>query len=291
MKKHQTAFFILVILGNLALGANKFWEKQEYTEWSEKEVLVLMNKSPWSQRVKLRLRNLASLGGDPGYDHRQDMVLDRTTARERLGEQWARDGGVEAVQGSSEAGVGAAAAKPNDVFGTVAEEERRVMSTRRVGIAHPDDTFLLPVTLRWYALPLRHAVIRWEFLRKNKKVHWKTPEHYTIGLSGLPAEMFPSDQERLKAIGERLRLETFLKIKGREPIPCHGLFVKRSEVIDLRAAPWRDAVEVYMMFSREGSNQVTLADKKVEFVTRIGSLQVKRKFKLKDMVYNGKLEL
>ncbi len=36
---------------------------------------------------------------------------------------------------------------------------------------------------------------------------------------------------------------------------------------------------------------ITSEDRKVEFVTKIGSIKVKRKFKLKDMVYNGKLEL
>ena len=277
MKKHQTTFFILFVLGSVALGANRFWEKRKYTEWSEKEVLVLMNKSPWSQRMKVRIPNLVSLGGDPGYEDRQDLMIDRTTARERYGRYWARYPEV--------------AQRTSDVLGPVAEEDNRGLNTRNMHAAHPDDTVFLPLTLRWYALPLRHAVIRWEFLRKNKKVHWKGPKYYTVSLSGLPAEMFPSDQERLKAVGERVRLHTFLKIKGREPIPCHGLFIKRSEVIDLRTEPWRDAVEVYMMFSREGGNQITLAEKRVEFVTRIGSLEVKQKFKLKDMAYNGKLEL
>ena len=46
-----------------------------------------------------------------------------------------------------------------------------------------------------------------------------------------------------------------------------------------------------MMFPRTGSYEITLADKKVEFVAQVGSLKVKRKFKLKDMIYNGKLEL
>ena len=125
---------------------------------------------------------------------------------------------------------------------------------------------------------------------------WVPPpprEHYTIGVSGLPSELFPSDQKRLRALSEHLMSESFLKIKGREPISAEGLFMKRSEVTDIRAAPWRDAVELYVSFPRgqKSSHVITLVDKKVEFVMRIGSLKVKRKFKLKDMVYNGKLEL
>jgi hypothetical protein len=116
-----------------------------------------------------------------------------------------------------------------------------------------------------------------------------------IGVSGLPARMFPSHPDGLKSVSERLKSESFLKIKGRKPIPADAVLIpeKRSEVVDVRDGPWSAAVEVYLVFPRgqKGNDVITLADKKVEFVTQIGSLNVKKKFKLKNMVYNGELEL
>ena len=86
--------------------------------------------------------------------------------------------------------------------------------------------------------------------------------------------MFPRDPDRLKLVSEHLKSESFLKIKGREPIPADAVIFpgKRSEVVDIRAGGWRAAVEIYVVFSRgqKGSQVITLADKKVDFVTRIG---------------------
>ena len=57
--------------------------------------------------------------------------------------------------------------------------------------------------------------------------------------------------------------------------------------------PALPAADIYFMFLRQGEGRelVTLKDKQVEFVTQIGPLKAKRKFKLKDMVYKGKLDL
>jgi hypothetical protein len=140
-----------------------------------------------------------------------------------------------------------------------------------------DDAFFLPLTVRWYALPIRHAIDRRAALRPEAKQVWNSVqagELYLIGVSGLPAHMFPRDPDRLKVISEHLKAESFLKIKGREPIPADAVIVpgKRSEVVDVRDVAWRAAVEIYVVFSRgqKGSQVITLADKKVDFVTRIG---------------------
>jgi hypothetical protein len=46
---------------------------------------------------------------------------------------------------------------------------------------------------------------------------------------------------------------------------------------------------VYFLFPR--SEAITLEDKEVEFETKLGPMEIKRKFKLQDMVFGGKLEL
>lgn len=45
--------------------------------------------------------------------------------------------------------------------------------------------------------------------------------------------------------------------------------------------------DIYMAFPKT----ITLDDKEFEFQTKIGAMNIRKKFKLKDMVYNGKLEM
>ena len=273
MQRHPTTFLMLFVLGSLAFGANPFWEEKKYTDWDEKEILILMNKSPWAQRVEVRLRNRMSAEAGPDYSNREELLPDSYDEKRPL-QSYFEEMERENVNSSH-----------------VFTAEKTGLGVRSEG-DYNDDTSLFPVTIRWYALPIQQASLRWEFLKRNAAAVWIEPEEaYAIGLSGLPPELFPSDQERLNPMSERLRSETFLKIQGREPIPCQRLAIRRSEVLDIRAAPWRDAVEIYMMFPRTSDHEITLADKQVEFVTHISKLKVNRKFKLKDMVCNGKLEL
>jgi hypothetical protein len=46
-----------------------------------------------------------------------------------------------------------------------------------------------------------------------------------------------------------------------------------------------------ILFTFPKTTPISLDDKEVEFVSRLGPLEIKRKFKLKDMVYQGRLEL
>jgi hypothetical protein len=48
---------------------------------------------------------------------------------------------------------------------------------------------------------------------------------------------------------------------------------------------------VELIFSFPRTDPATLEDKEIEVSLKLGELELKRKFALKDMVYNGKLEL
>jgi len=51
----------------------------------------------------------------------------------------------------------------------------------------------------------------------------------------------------------------------------------------------KDGSTILFTFPRTAA--ISLNDKEVEFVTRFGPMEIKHKFKLKDMVYQGRLEL
>jgi hypothetical protein len=70
-----------------------------------------------------------------------------------------------------------------------------------------------------------------------------------------------------------------LVVKGKEPIKPVDFMLEEN-------GPSREA-----LFAFPKTNPITEEDKEVEFNLRIGDIYIKQKFRLKDMVFNGKLEL
>ncbi len=156
------------------------------------------------------------------------------------------------------------------------------------------------MTVRWCsALPIKQALAAHRFGSKAQEDEDLKREetHYTIGLTGATEALFSGagsesepNPDPWKAITARLKADSILKISGREPIQAVEIQLRNSpdlDVVDAREGG--EQPEILVMFRR--SQAITLKDKQVEFVTRVDRQKVKRKFKLKDMVYNGELTL
>jgi len=132
-------------------------------------------------------------------------------------------------------------------------------------------------TVRWEsALPVRDAM-------KAKKTAGMD-ENYILALVGdIPAASVPSDddsaaerQQKMDVLKESTRLERRddplelqqVKIAPRTPLSPSGTLYYFSRVLPIAAE-----------------------DKQVTFVTKVGPLEVKCKFTLRDMLYHGNLEL
>ena len=191
MKKYSVAFFVVFVVGTVALwGGGKFWEKREHTQWSEKEVLQIMNKSPWVRRVELRLAGRMSLDVAPEKGDRAWLDPDRTSPRRNWDDrrlQW------EAETGNSSDGIFGTFESAEDKA-EAAERSRPDFTQRRIGPSHEEDSFLVPVMIRWYALPIQHAISRWEFLRHNRRVGSPPPpESITLlAFPVCPPNCFPA---------------------------------------------------------------------------------------------------
>jgi hypothetical protein len=72
---------------------------------------------------------------------------------------------------------------------------------------------------------------------------------------------------------------TALNIKGKDPIHAVEVQLNRRERV----------ADVVFFVPRSGA--ITADDKDMEFSTKFDKLSVKYHFKLKDMVYHGKLEM
>lgn len=78
---------------------------------------------------------------------------------------------------------------------------------------------------------------------------------------------------------KRMLAAAELVIKGRDPI----------RPVDFMAEESGRTVEVLFAFPRTAP--ITEEDREVEFSVRIGDFSIRQKFRLKDMLVNGKLDL
>ena len=276
MKRNFAGLLLVAfVLTSAGLLAADFWEKKKFADWSEKEVTKMLTKSPWARRVDVRLVSL----------------LDSPS-------------GVGPTQAG---GYGS----PREGSGPMPSPEGVGNGGSSVGGLPPS----FRLTVRWYsALPVRQAIVKTRFGNaaetsgRAAELLQEDEAHYIIGISSVPiamlvqqpeptgssSERLPSIRERLKALSDQTKSESFLKMKGREPLAAQAVQIQSEQAgSSVSARALRSAADVYVVFPRRMSGRefITLKDKKVEFVTLIGPLKIKGKFKLKNMIYNGKLEL
>lgn len=123
--------------------------------------------------------------------------------------------------------------------------------------------------VRWEsALPIREAA--------HTKMTTDLEQNYVLSLSGDLPVMGPRAEDEE---GERERkvemLKQYTKLDKKDPIFLSNAIVQRS-------ATW-------FYFLR--NDLLTEKDRQVTFVTKLGPIDVKVKFNLKEMLYQGKLEL
>lgn len=132
------------------------------------------------------------------------------------------------------------------------------------------------------ALPVRQALVRRKFGAEAEKsadaqkVLGEEPKSYEILLSG-PLGMFvmgPPDQ-----VKSNLTEVTSLS-------SAKSGAIKPEQI---QVGPPGKTMEVLFIFPR--SMPFTLEDQEVDFATKLGKSNLRYKFKLKDMVVNGKLEM
>jgi hypothetical protein len=138
------------------------------------------------------------------------------------------------------------------------------------------------IVARWQsAMPVKEAFVRTKFRAEAatspevKETLDQQETNYQIVLSG-PRMAFPGTPEALKkTLGE----VTFLSSKTKGAM--------KPADIQIATSP----KEIDVLFSFPRTTPYSLDDQEVEFVTKVGNSPLKYKFRLKDMVFNGKLEL
>jgi hypothetical protein len=269
--KKSILLALLLFLGNSGLRAADFWKERDYKQWKPKEAHKMLTKSPWARNVSLDPMRMRRGGfGDIEGGATQDPSARRGDPDQPRGSVEAPAvnpdpipvGAVPAGGGPGYNSSGGLAARPDPVGG---------------GLGPPP----INVTVRWAsALPVKQAIIRsryrgdFEESEKDKQLLNMKDEQYVVLLSGLPSRM-----ARALRNTDRIKQMTVLHRKKKDPIAAASV-----EVL-----PRDQFVEIFLFFPR--AEAIALEDKDVELRTEVGPFKIKRKFKLKNMVYNDKLEL
>jgi hypothetical protein len=137
------------------------------------------------------------------------------------------------------------------------------------------------VVIRWVsARPMKEAVAK---LRYGKEVETsdeakaflaREEMFYVVGVMKMPTRGRTGDEYK-----EALLKSAALTAKGKDSIAA----------TDVQISPQGRFVEIYLLFPRQRA--FSLDDSEVEFTAKPGGIPIKQKFRLKDMMVNGKLEI
>lgn len=268
------ATFLLLAAG--VLTAADFWEKSEFTKWSTKDTNKMLNNSPWAKQIIIQ-RTGGGGGGVPGGGR-------------------GGPGGGAPIGGGPGGGAGGGGVPGGAPGGG------RPGGAGSGGMPSPG---LPPITyvVRWQsATPIKQALVRanmgesTELTAQAQQFLDREEKHYVVAVTGLPARM----GERMAENTDRLKQFASLERKGKDPL--------KPELVE--AETGQGSFSLVFAFPR--TEPIEVADKDVEFIFKMTGgggqgqqaggrggggpgagrgLEIKKKFKLKDMVFDGALDL
>jgi len=277
----QAFFSLLATLFAFAAcaSAEDAWKSKDPPQWSDQDVNQILNDSPWSKQA-------AVFGDRSGEDQ-------GGRGRGRMG------GGGVGLPGGGPGGVGGypGAGKPGGGGYPTGDEYPRGGS--RGGGEGAAKQFT--ATIRWEsALPVQQALSRTrgdQGAEKSVSAARQPAKQYVIGVTGLPITSArfrradSDDNDSDSADSGRPR--------GRDPEIAREELMETTQLVrkgkpalrptDVKINPKDAPGEVRFFFPAE--ERIDLNDKEVSFETQVGRSKLEKKFKLKDMTYQGKLEL
>lgn len=249
-------------VGLAVAGSTAGWQSKKFEEWTVQDAQSVMTDSPWSKKMPM------PAGGRPAVTV-VESGNNAAPGTASLGNPANATTGLTVTSAGNPGGAGSGDG-PGRNIPTASRPSELQPST-----GAPEQA--PPLTIVWAsATPVRLAILR---LRSGPNppsedqianAH-KPNEFYVIAVSGLPV----SDSDP-----KNLWNKAFLSVKGRRQEQAVESSYRRIGTSDV----------YFFRFRRDGL-PITASDKEVEFKVTAGSVEVKRKFALRDMQYNGNLAL
>lgn len=183
-----------------------------------------------------------------------------------------------------------------------------VETGQRGAISNPDDKggaiqgpLTTPITVFWQsALPIKQAMYgRPNATDAQKQVLAREETIHLLRVQGFPGSVRAAAQDL-----EKLKAASVIKIKGKPDLHPSEIQVSSPAPPPQNAGEGKGGgpgggkggfggggfgnFDVFFVFPKDS---ISVDDKEIEFVTKLGAMNVRKKFKLKDMIYNGRLEL
>ena len=261
-----------LVLGGVALfGAD--WRDKPSTDWTADEVTKILNDSPWAQQVHME-RGEQGRGGD--WSGRNGGGG---------GGGWGGRGGGMGGPGGGGGGGWGGNRGGRQGGGQSQGGSRQVLirwqsaAPVQQALAKQQGSSAAPVTPEAAAPTGAQA-----------QAPAATPDaDYIIAVAGLPEwpgrrkqeaggdNSGQSDEDRRQAFLDRMKQSTTLTAKGKSPLG--------PEKVE------RAADGTILFYFPKSEQPLSQDDGDVEFATRLGPMDLKHKFRLKDMKYQGKLAL
>jgi hypothetical protein len=237
----------------ICLAAADFWQSKPASDWGEKDLQKMLNNSPWAHQVTVSMNGPTPPSvGSSGGGGADEGGAPAPISEGGGGGRGGRGGKGGSAAGAGGEGLGGSASMP-------------------------------PIVIRWQsALPIKQAMVRLRFGAEAatsadaKQILEREDPGYVIILSGPLRPFLRGSTETLK---KAIMDISSLSVKGKDPL----------KPMDVQIGGTQRAVEMVLIFPK--TTPYTVDDKEVEFSTKLGDLPLKNKFRFKDMVFNGKLEL
>jgi hypothetical protein len=252
--KPLSRFLFAVGCTALLLVAEDFWVKKPFTGWSIKDATKLLQNSPWSHEV--------AVGGA--------MPMEGGAAGG--GRRGGGTGGYNDMAGTAPSG--------NETMAGGGSGGRRGGGGGNETGGGPGGSSMM-LRIRWQsAMPIRQAIVLTQLgpekadSEQARKFLSQVANEYVLAVAGLPAAFDRVPEEQLNELAKGASLQR----KDKDPILAGAV----------QRIPGEKG-SVAFFFPK--TSAITLEDKEVEFVSKVARIEVRRKFKLKDMMVGDKLEL
>lgn len=265
MRSNQQSGFLLLAGGAALLAATTgAWQNKDFKDWTEKDAHAVVTDSPWAKEMPM------PASGRPDVMVIEPGANGAPQPSATLGNQTNPTAGPNPTSGVYPAGT------PTDpTGGHTPAPIAQTPSGMATSVGAPEHHG--PVRIVWAsAVPVRLAVLK---LRSGDgapdetrvaKIQQPT-QNYVLVVHGLPAPDADIDPTALAK-------SAFLALKTKPAVAAH------------ESGYWAGP-QVYFFRFTKASVPITASDLEVEFRMTLGKIELKKKFELKDMHYQGQLAL
>jgi hypothetical protein len=262
MKAKPALLFLFASSGFALASVTAAWQTKNFRDWTDNDAQQIMRDSPWAKRIPM------PAAGRPGMVTIEPGANGAPPPTAALGNSSNTTTGTNMTVAANAGSAGGADPTGQHTLSTTQTPSGMTPSDGAPSVEPP-------LTIIWAsAVPIRLAVLKLRSAgqpisdEQVAKAEAQRP-NYVIAVVGLPAPDPMRDPQELAK-------DAFLSVKGKT-----AAMATRSDYRKIGAS------DVYFFHFPKANLPVSSVDQQAEFKMRMGSIEIKKKFDLKEMRYQG----